>query len=234
MIARPSRAIALALLAATTSGCVGAVFTEVPPTFVALAEPVPAVEGTPEEATIVLVHATAPYDGGRQTVTMVRRGAQPGEVVPVGQVVPRSFAVGRIPPGEQTLIVGVPELDSPGTCYGIVRDTFEKGKVYAVNVAGFGGLVTVTLQSGHQATAARDGTKTGIAAFQGLGHILSKLSHMGVDVDRGAKEVRTHQEYWSGCVETALAHEKEMAGLTKDRKPASEVGVDRVAIPPPP
>jgi hypothetical protein len=212
--------------AMATAGCIGPVFREVEPTFASLAMPVTEILPVAGQATLVMAYPSGPLDGGRQAITYVLADGSP-----VGQVVPHSFAVARIPAGRQTVINGVPELGAPTLGCGALTYDFKPGKVYVVSAMAFGGLVPVSPD---------------------LAKTLSKVSHFAIDVAEGQRRVAAVREsFWIPCIKAArqseasaealrklqlhtLANDPQARGVASKPAADAEMGADRIDIPPPP
>jgi hypothetical protein len=216
-------ACSCAAASALSMAC-GGVFTDVPPTFARVAPPPLQVDAVPNAATVVVVQASSPYDGGRQAVTFVRQ-----DLEPVAQIVPRSYAIGYLPPGEHVLVAGVPALDAPDHCNWVFRQRFERGKVYVIDIASRDDFVpTTTTFSGTGAVV------HGNHGTPDVGKVLSKLTHMAGDLPMAKREVRAQREFWSECVNAALRIERSLKGAQPPASAAADRGVQRLHIPPPP
>jgi hypothetical protein len=179
--------VAVTLLQVT--GC-GTFMKDVPPTFASIAAPITRVEPSPDKATLLIVNPLGTYDLGRQAATLVRDGLEP-----IAQVVPRSFAVAQIPPGNQTLVVGIPELGSADQCAWHLRQEFKSGQIYVINMGALDNTQPTSMLSGKHAVNA--------GVVMDLGRMLSRLTYFQADSAQGSREIEAQRDYWNTCYASA-------------------------------
>jgi hypothetical protein len=122
-------ALAVSLLALPTTACMPAYFRDVPPSFVDVDAPVPQITPSPSAATVVIYGRTNFGPPTNQAITYVLPNGAALAQVPLF-----AWASFEVPPGNQTIVAGVPEIGNVRPCQ-TVTGNFEAGKIYVLNRA---------------------------------------------------------------------------------------------------
>jgi len=183
-----SRTVVCALALLTGAACAPKYFRDVPPSFVTVDEAVADVSPSPDAATVVIYDNKLGNWGTWQTFTIIL-----GDGTALGQVPPKSWIAVQVPPGEQTIVSGIPEVGDVRPC-STRSGTFEAGRIYVLE---------------------RD--SLGVPKNHAYERTLSLLSRVRVQGDAGQSRVREQwEEFWKPCMADRRAQMAKL-GLASER-----------------